>query len=187
MINLIFNRDEFKILTIFSISPGSRFRRNEIKEKTRLNNVPLDVALLKLIRSSIIKKEKNFYSINFENEYSKLIIEIILKEYRLLKEIPLDIYFLIIDLISESELLKKTEIYLFGSYSKLVYKDTSDIDLAVLTSKDIDKKIADKIIQKLEKKYKKNIELHFFEKSEFYKNKKDPLVKDIIKNGIKLR
>jgi predicted nucleotidyltransferase len=186
MISLIFNKEEFKILNIFSISPGSKFRRNEIKEKTKLNNVPLDEALLKLVKSDIIKKERKFYSINFENSYSKLIIEIISKQYKFLKEIPLDVYFLITDLISESKLLRKTEIYLFGSYSKLIYKDTSDIDIAILTDSNFDKKSVNKIIQKLEKRYSKNIEIHLFEKSKFYKNKKDPLIKDILKNGIKL-
>lgn len=185
MISLIFNKDIFKVLTIFSVSPGSKFRRNELKEKTKLNNVPLDAILAKLIKSSIIKKETNLYSINFEYD-SKSIINLVSKQYRYFKEIPLTIYFLILDLISENKLLNKNEAYLFGSYSKLVHKDTSDVDMAILTGKDFNKKPIEKIIQKLENKYKKKIELHFFEKSEFYKNKKDPLIKDIIKNGIKV-
>jgi len=32
---------------------------------------------------------------------------------------------------------------------------------------------------------KKSIEIHYF-KTNFYKNKKDPLVKDILRNGVKL-
>ena len=72
--------------------------------------------------------------------------------------------------------------YLFGSYSKLIYKDTSDIDIALLDSMEK----YSKIIGKLERKYGKRIEAHYFEKKEFYRNKKDPLVKDILKNGIRL-
>ena len=45
MITDIFNKDIVKILTLFSVSLGSKFTRNEIKEKTMLNNVPLDNAL----------------------------------------------------------------------------------------------------------------------------------------------
>ena len=31
-----------------------------------------------------------------------------------------------------------------------------------------------------------NIEIHYFSKNEFYKNKKDPLIKDILKNGVRV-
>ncbi|MEW6408449.1 MAG: nucleotidyltransferase domain-containing protein, partial [Patescibacteria group bacterium] len=100
-------------------------------------------------------------------------------------EIPLNVYFLLMDLISDIKLIK-TEVYLFGSYSKLIYREDSDIDIAILNNNSFKKELINKFIKKLEKKYNKKIELHFFNKSEFYKNKKDPLIKDIIRNGIKL-
>lgn len=75
--------------------------------------------------------------------------------------------------------------YLFGSYSKLIYNENSDVDIAlVITS--INEDIINKIVNKLEKKYDKKIELHIFDKQKFYKNKKDPLIKDIVKNGVRL-
>ena len=78
-------------------------------------------------------------------------------------------------------------VYLFGSYAKLVFKETSDIDIAIVSDKVAagDKKVINGLIQKMESRYGKNIEMHYFGKN-FYKNKKDPLVKDILKNGIKL-
>ena len=184
MINLIFDSDVFKVLTVFSISPGSRFKRKELKEKTKLNNITLDNALLKLIREDLLKKERNFYLINFENANIKIIIDILSKQYKFLKEIPLDVYLLLMDLIYNIKLLK-AEVYLFGSYSKLIYKEKSDIDIAIL-DKSFSKETINKFIKKLENKYGKKIELHIFDKSEFYKNKKDPLIKEIIKNGVKL-
>ncbi|MBU2634475.1 MAG: nucleotidyltransferase domain-containing protein [Nanoarchaeota archaeon] len=186
MIHVIFDKNVVKILTLISLSPGSRFRRNEIKEKTKINNIPLDNALLKLIKSKVLKKENNFYSLNFGNEISNQILKIISNYYVYLKKIPLNIYFLSLDIISELKLFKNCELYLFGSYSKLIYKDTSDVDFAVLITKNFKKNILNKLIRKLENKYQKHIELHFFEKNKFYRNKRDPLVKDIIKNGIKL-
>lgn len=182
MISLVFDKEIFKILTIFSISPGSRFKRNELKEKAKLNNVVLDNVLAKLIKEKIIKKEKTLYSVNLENINTKQILDIISRQYKHLKEIPLEIYFLLIDLTSDIKLIK-SEMYLFGSYSKLIFKENSDIDIAIL-DKSIKKEIIDKIIKKLEKKYSKRIELHIFDRYEFYKNKKDPLVKDIIRNGV---
>lgn len=184
MISLIFNKDIFKILAIFSVSPGSRFKRNELKEKTKLNNVPLDNALAKLLKTNLLKKEKTLISINFENQTVKPLLEIISKQYKSLKEIPLNIYFLLMDIIDSIALIK-AEVYLFGSYSKLIYNENSDVDIAlVITS--INEDIINKIVNKLEKKYDKKIELHIFDKQKFYKNKKDPLIKDIVKNGVRL-
>ena len=43
-----------------------------------------------------------------------------------------------------------------------------------------------KVVAKLEKKYERKIEIHTFEKKAFYQNKNDPLIKNILKDGIKL-
>src|SRR3989344_3645110 len=181
MINHLFNQDIFKIISLFNLSPGSRFNRKEIKDKINLNNLPLDNALSKLISSNILTKKGNYYSINFENEYAKILLNMVSKQYKLLKEIPFNIYLLLLDLIYYISKFKGLEAYLFGSYSKLIYRENSDIDIAVLGN--IDKKLLQKFIIKLEKDYQKNIEVHFFDKKEFYKNKNDPLVKDILRNG----
>ena len=57
LINLI-DKNCAKIVLFLAVSPGSNYRRNEIKDKTKLNNVPLDISLNKLIVLDIIK-EKN--------------------------------------------------------------------------------------------------------------------------------
>lgn len=183
MISLLFEKDLFKVLTVFSLEPGARFKRVDIKEKTLLNNVPLDNTLLKLIKAGLIKKEGKLYSVNFENEDYKQILNNIQKQYKTLKEIPLNAYFLIIDFISSLNFVN-IEVYLFGSYSKLIFKEDSDIDIAIIGT--VKKETVNKIVRRLEKKYKKSIEVHYFDKESFYKNKSDPLVKDIIKNGVKL-
>ncbi|MFH0752432.1 MAG: nucleotidyltransferase domain-containing protein [archaeon] len=185
MISQAFTQNCFKIITLFSLSPGSNLNRTEIKNKTRLNNVPLDNALTSLTNSGILKKKTN-YSINFEHDYSKPLLELCKKQYKQLKELPLNAYFPIIDLTNSLSKLKDLEIILFGSYSKLIYTTKSDIDLALLHSRMIDKKAVQKTTQWLEKTYGINIEIHYFDKEGFYKNKKDPLVKEILKNGVKL-
>ena len=43
-----------------------------------------------------------------------------------------------------------------------------------------------KEISKISKKIRKDIELHFFTEKEIKQNKKDPLIKDILKNGKKI-
>ena len=76
------------------------------------------------------------------------------------------------------------DVYLFGSYAKLIFSESSDVDIAIVSNQ-INKKEADKVIKKLEKKHKKEIELHYFTRN-FYKNKRDPLVKEILQHGIKM-
>lgn len=186
MIGLLFDTDCFKILSMFSISPGSGFKRNQIKETTKLNNVPLDKALCKLLRSEILKSDKKVYRINFENDNSKKVLEIVTKQHKELKELPLNVYFLLIDLVDSLSTTKKIEVYLFGSYSKLIYKEKSDVDIAVLTLENCKVDRLSKISKKLEKTYGKRVEIHDFIKNDFYKNKRDPLVKDILQNGIRL-
>ncbi len=186
MIEQIFEKDAFKIISLFSISPGSRFTRTDIKDKTRLNNVPLDKALLRLQLSGIIKRNNNLYEINFENDNSKKIIDMASKQYKNFKELPFNVYMILIDIADHFSIIKGAEVYLFGSYSKLIYHEKSDIDIAIITQKVPDKHLITKLTTKLEKYYGKKIEIHEFERSSFYKNKKDPLVKDILKNGTRL-
>ena len=185
MISQIFDNNSFKVLALFALSPGSRFRRKEIKEKTRMNNIPLDSALSRLVSSGVVNKERNFYHINLENKHSEQIMNMISSQHKQLKSLPLDVYFLITDVVTELLPFKGTEIWLFGSYSKMIYKETSDIDIALLES-DTDKEHIKKIFRRLEKQYGKKIEEHFFERDGFYKNKNDPLVKDILQNGTRL-
>lgn len=188
MIELIFDKDCFKILSLFSVSPGSGFRRTLIKDKTLLNNVPLDKALTRLVRANVLRNDRNVYRINFESEYSKKVLEIVEKQHKEMKELPLNVYFLIIDLVDSLSVMKrkKIEVYLFGSYSKLVYREKSDVDIAVLGPEDMGNKTLLKISNKLEDKYGKHVEVHDFVKEDFYRNKKDPLVNDILTNGIRL-
>lgn len=185
MIVQIFNKDILEVLTIFSISPGSKFVRKELKERTKLNNINLDNAINILLNCNLIKKEKRFLLLNLEN--SKDIIKLISDEYKRLRELPLGVYFSIINIIFYLSKLKSIDVYLFGSYAKLVFKETSDIDIAIVSDKitNNEKKEINNLIQKLESKYKKKMEIHYFRRN-FYKNKKDPLVNEIIKNGLKL-
>lgn len=182
MISLIFNLNCFKIVSLYSLSPGSRFNRTEIKNRVKLHNVPLDLALLGLRKSGVLVRERNYYSLNFENEYTQKILEICRKQYQQLRELPLNVFYLLVDLLEILSSLKG-EVFLFGSYAKLIYKENSDVDLALIG---FDRKVPLFRLSKLEKTYLKKIEVHYFEKKGFYKNKSDPLVRNILKDGMRL-
>lgn len=184
MIFQVFNNDILMILSVFSVSPGSRFLRKELKEKTKMNNVNLDNSINTLLNMDAIKKEKRFLSLNLDN---KELIKLIYDEYKKLRELPFDVYFSIIEVVFFLSKFNSIDVYLFGSYAKLVFKDGSDIDIAIVSDKINKEKKMEfvKLIRKLELRYEKNIEVHYFGRS-FYKNKKDSIVREILRNGIKL-
>ena len=116
---------------------------------------------------------------------TKTMLEIIKKEHQRFKEIPVSVYDVLIDFSYALSSLKKIEqVYLFGSYAKLIYTQKSDIDLAIVLEKEDKKSIQNikKQVEKLEKKYNKIIETHFFTAKDM-KNK-DPLIKEIQRNSI---
>ena len=187
MISQIFDSSIFKVIALFALSPGSRFKRKEIKGKTKLNNVPLDRALERLLHSGIIKQEKGLYSVNHESKDAMQIISMAEAQYKYFKNLPFDIYVILIDMAEEFSSTKNIEIWLFGSYAKLVYSDKSDIDIAFLAGdKKINKEKIKGKLKKISEKYNKQIEEHIFPKKDFYRNKKDPLVKEILQHGIRL-
>lgn len=203
LISPVFTQDCFKILTFFSLSPGSRWRRKDIKERTKMHNVPLDNALNVLLHTQVLCKERNYYALNLENDYTKQLIDVCRKQYQQLREIPLDVCYLVLDFAAAFASWRGMEAYLFGSYAKLVYRENSDVDIALLYAGEVDRKRLAQVVQegpkpsaqkgklpllvlKLQKIYHKNVELHHFERAAFYKNKKDPLVRGILKDGIRL-
>jgi predicted nucleotidyltransferase len=181
----LFEFDIEKIFTLFAVSPGSRWNRKIIKEKTRIPNIILDKCLAKLLNLKILNKEKNLFALNFKNGETKKIIDIVYESYNKFKQPRLKDYFIVRDTSKKLAEIKETgDVYLFGSYAKLVHHENSDIDIAIV-SDNIDKKKVNETIRKLEKKYGKKIEIHFFSRK-FYNNKRDPLVKEILQHGIKL-
>lgn len=181
----LFEKNILKVLAVFSISPGSRLNRKVLKEKTMLPNIVLDKTLSKLLNFKILAREKSLFSLNFKNNYVKKAIEIIAENYNKLKQLPLREYFIIIEVSDELSKIKGAEdAYLFGSYAKLIFTEKSDIDIAVI-SESINKKDVEKAIKKLEKRYKKTIEVHYFSRK-FYINRKDALVKEILQHGVKI-
>ena len=185
MITDILNKNVAKILTLFSISPGSKLTRNEIKQKTMLNNTPLDNTLIRLLKNKILQKEKRLISLNLENKNAKTITELAREEHLRFKEIPLKTYYLLIDISAYmSSISKISRTYLFGSYAKLIYAETSDVDIAVILKKEeneLTKRIT-KEITKIEKNYGKTVEPHFFTEKDL--KAKDPLIEEIKRNSV---
>lgn len=184
----ILDKNLAKILSFFLISPGSKYNRKDIKEKTKMNNIPLDNALQRLLALKLINKNKQFYFLNFNIEENKNIFSTISDEYKYFN-ISYQVFNILIDISDTLSKIKEIKsVILFGSFAKLIHTENSDIDLAIILENKIknrqraEKKIKDKII-KIVKKNRKEIELHFFMQKDLQIGKSDPLIKDIIKNG----
>lgn len=185
MIGLIFDTNCFKILSLFAVFPEPGHKRNEIKEKTKLNNVPLDKALTKLLLSHVLAIENNIYRLDMENKSTKRAVKLALRQYQALNELPFDLYLLLIDLLDDFSYIKNLELYLSDDPSKSSYQKSS-IEITIITPKSIDKKSISTIINKLTSKYRKQVEVHDFISASFYKNPNDPKVKALINNSIRL-
>jgi len=59
------------------------------------------------------------------------------------------------------------------------------LPLFISLTEGIDKKNIIPLTSKIESRYNKKIEIHYFGKN-FYSNKKDPIINDILRNGVKL-
>lgn len=154
MIWAVFDSNCFKVLTVFSLSPGKSFIRKELQELTRLNNVPLDSALKKLKDSGVLECKENKFSLVFTKSNQKL-LELVEGEHQKLKLIPLKVYFALID-FTEKIWKKDCQVYLFGSYSKLNFTTDSDIDLAVVGDE-----FELGFVKRIEDRYGKEIQVHF--------------------------
>ena len=144
----------------------------------------------RLVKAGIIIKEKNgkkeFYYVNLDNEYTKLIKEIIEKEKKDIKFLDYDLYVILSEFLRMLlEVCDVDEVILFGSHAKGNASISSDIDIAVVFSDDLSGEIeVTKIVKKLESKFEKIIQVHFFTAKTF--SKKSKLVNEIRRDGISL-
>lgn len=184
----ILDKNLVKVLSFFLISPGSRYNRRDIQEKTKMNNLPLDNTIQRLLALKLIKKNKQLYNLNFDMEENKKIFSIISNEYKYFN-LPYKIFNILTEI--SNIFLKIREInsaILFGSFAKLIHNEKSDIDIAIILKNKIKntqktEKIIKDRISKIAKKNKKEIELHFFIQKDLQAGKTDPLIEDILKNG----
>ena len=85
-------------------------------------------------------------------------------------------------IVSRLERIKPKSIILFGSQVKGIASQESDFDICIIVEKKDRKKLRE--ISKLPE----NIQIHIFEEKEFQELKKerDPLVEEILRDGVKI-
>ncbi len=184
-------RSVWRVLLLYSYSPGKGMVREEIKKLAGLRNVPLDSALRKLVLFGVLRQEGRLYRIDVGSEYAKKILELLSDMKRGLRGIGYELLIILDGFVREAVKAKALKsIILFGSHAKLTARKGSDVDLCVITSQREEKlefRIQD-VCESIFKESGSRIQVHYFTESGFEdgRKKKDPLVMDIIKDGIRL-
>ncbi len=178
MSNMLLNKNKIKVLGEFSIEYNRRIYGRDVAKKLKMNQKTVSNILNELEKEHVLKftqEGKNkYYYLNEFYPYMKETIQLIetqrrinfLEKYKKLKE-----------LFSKLEKRTKGLLVVFGSYANFSANESSDLDVFVMG------KIKD--IEDLEELYKIKINIVKSSKNKF--NKKEHIIKEIIKNHIILK
>ncbi len=189
---LLSYKSSWRILWIYSYSPGRGFYRKELQKLTKLSNMALDNSLAKLIQFGILNKEKRVYRINASNIYVGMIFELIKNIKKELRELSWNNILVLHDFLFAALNVHGyiKGLVLFGSIAKLTSSKNSDFDICVITHKRNMKKkmMLESFCKKVEDEHDLEFQLHYYTEEEFEegKKRKEPLIEEIIKSGIKI-
>jgi len=189
-------RTSWKILFVLGEAPGKAVPRKEIQRLTGIGNKALSKFLLLLERFGIITsiKEGNayYYRIDYSNPFARQTLEIIQQEKQQLNNpdfIALTAMRELVYELTNVNLENIRKVILFGSYAKKTYTKNSDIDTAIIVKKRSpgEEILVAEIIDRLKKRFGKEIQPHYFTEEEFEAHKKkEGLEKEIARDGIAL-
>ena len=189
-------RTSWKILLVLGEAPGKATSRKEIQNLTRLGNKVIAKFLLVLEKFNIATSKKigksHYYTLNLSNPYVAQILELINLEKAKLNNPDFFALNILRDFVYEltnTNLDNLNSVILFGSYAKRTYTKTSDIDVAIILREisASDELLIAEITDRLNKRYGKEIQPHYYTTREFAElKKKDRLAQEIAKDGIAL-
>lgn len=189
-------RTAWKILLVLSEAPGKATSRKEIKALTGLGNKVIVKFLQLLEKFRIITSKKigktYYYKMNLSSPFAESLLKLAALEKKELNNPDFFALNLLREFVYELtnvNLENLEKVILFGSYAKRTYQKASDIDVAIILKEKNpeDELLTTEIIDKLNKRFKKEIQPHYYTKKEFEELKKtNALIKEIIKDGIAL-
>jgi len=182
----------WRILSMLAEAPGQGITKEEIRQITKLGGNSLFRSMEILKKSEIVNVRKvgkrSYYSLNLSNKYSGYLKDIVQLEEKELNNMDKGIVVILREFVRKVlDILIFEDAYVFGSIVKNSYNEKSDVDVAfVLIDKPSQKeKIeVEKITEHLEKRFKREIEAHYFTKQDF--NVKNKLAEQVQRDGIKL-
>lgn len=183
----------WRVLSVLAEAPGQGVTKEEIKKITKLGGNSMFESVRILLKSDMIVFEKagkkTFYRMNMNNKYSRLVSEIIQNERKDLNNMSLKIVTILREYVRQIiDSIDVAAAYVFGSTVKSSYREDSDIDIAVITEKDISAKeriALERIGEKVEKRFGREIQPHFFTEKEFMKSE-GGVIEQVKRDGIRL-
>jgi predicted nucleotidyltransferase len=189
-------RTAWKILSVFGEAPGKAISRKEIRSLTKLGNKVLTKFLSLLEKFDMIKSEKigktYYYKLNMNNPFVEQVLVIIQLEKKALNNTDFTVLNILREFVYELtnvNLDNLRKVILFGSYAKRTYSAGSDIDVAIIMEEKNanDELLITEIIDRLKKRFGKEIQPHYYAECEFAgQKKKNSLALEIAKDGIAL-
>lgn len=187
------SKASFRILSVLTKYIGREFTKEDIKKMTKLGGNSIFRTMNILEKNKIITGKKSgrktYYRINLSNKYAPLITEICQMEREHLNNMDSEIAILLREYTRQiADAIEIDSVYVFGSTVKNNYKENSDIDIALIFKNDPDTtsilKLKD-ISDKVESRFKKDIDEHIFKKDDFMKMIK-PYTEAVHRDGIRL-
>jgi len=183
----------WRIFSILAEAPGQGITKDEIRKITKLGGNSLFKSMNLMLHNNLILASKHgkltYYKLNLNNEYANQIIKIIALEKKDTNNLNPSILIILREYVRQVfAVIDLEQAYVFGSAVKSSYREGSDVDIAVITKKEISTKERieiEKISEQIEKRFGREIQTHFFTKDEFAKSKMS-LVEQIHRDGIKL-
>lgn len=123
------------------------------------------------------------------NKYARLAAEMIQNERKDLNNMSLKIAMILREYVRQAaDSANIAAIYVFGSIVKGSYRPDSDVDIAIITTKEIsanERVMLEKIGAGIENRFGREIQAHFFTEKEFEKSQ-GGVVEQIKRDGIRL-
>lgn len=194
LVDIVFgSKAVWRVLSVLAESPGQGITKEEIKKITKLGGDSIFRTINILLKNDIVEGRKvgkrTYYRISMANKYSKLIVEILQNEKRDLNNMNPKIVTILREYTRQiNDAINPSSIIVFGSIVKGSYRKDSDIDVAIITEKGLNRKERleiEKINERLENRFGREIQPHFFKSTEI-KNSKEKLVEEIQRDGVRL-
>lgn len=194
LVDIVFgSKAVWRIFSVLAEAPGQGITKDEIRKITKLGGNSLFKSVNMLLQNNLILiskfGKKSYYKLNLNNKYTKQVIEIINLEKQDTNNINSKILIILREYARQIfSLIDLSEMYVFGSIVKNSYRENSDVDIAIVIEKQISTKERieiEKINEKIEKRFGREIQSHFFTKEEFAKSKTS-LVEQVHRDGVRL-
>ena len=185
------SRSAWKIVLVLAEAPGKAVSRAEIRALTLMGNKMVDkhVVLLNQFEIIVVNKigKRKYYKLNLNSIFVPALLELIKLEKEKLESINVAILHVLRELVYEVKNIDKNnliKIALFGSYAKRTYTQNSDVDVALIVKdrNPAEELLITEIVDRLEKRFGKEIQTHYLTENDFLNNTK--LVNEIKKDGV---